>query len=348
MEYYTLNQNRNLIKLNKNDLDFLKNKINEINLISNIDEINDYIELDEEITQKLIKFKPLNNSEDEVTKFIMDKIRSSENRDNISCRKLSALYLKETGKFICKSSIHKLMKNKLGLHYLKTCKKSNFLNTDKGILNTDKGIFSCFSFIKILIKSLILGFELIFVDESTFKLNKSNFKCWRKYDEQIFFGKSNKDKINLILAVTKDEIFHFEMKNENINASMFLDFMKALSEKIKTKKDKKYMIILDNCTVHKTEELIKFYIDEKLNILFNVQYCSYFNSVELCFRALKKFLYYKFYETKEELVKELLIIINKEELKKTLIKNFRETLEEYLRFTNNHKYNNINNFEIEE
>ena len=122
MEYYTLNQNRNLIKLNKNELDFLTNKINEINLISNIDEINDYIELDEEITQKLIKFKPLNNNEDEVNKFIMDKIRSSENRDNISCRKLSALYLKETGKFICKSSIHKLMKNKLGLHYLKTCK----------------------------------------------------------------------------------------------------------------------------------------------------------------------------------------------------------------------------------
>ena len=84
-----------------------------------------------------------------------------------------------------------------------------------------------------------------------------------------------------------------------------------------------------------------------MNILFNVQYYSYFNSVELCFRALKKFLYYKFYEKKEELVKELLIIINKEELKKTLIKNFRETLEEYLRFTNNHKYNNINNFEIE-
>ena len=89
-----------------------------------------------------------------------------------------------------------------------------------------------------MIKSLILGFELIFVDESTFKLNKSNFKCWRKYDGQIFFGKSNKDKINLILAVTKDEIFHFEMKKENINASMFLDFMEVFSEKIKTKKEK--------------------------------------------------------------------------------------------------------------
>ena len=63
-----------------------------------------------------------------------------------------------------------------------------------------------------------------------------------------------------------------------------------------------------------------------------------FNGLELCFRPLKKFVYYKIYETKEELVKELLIIINKEDLKKSFIKNFREILEEYLMFTNNHKY----------
>ena len=99
------------------------------------------------------------------------------------------------------------MKNKLRLHYIQTCKKSNFLNTDEGK-------YSCFAFIKILIKALILGFELISVDESTFKLNKSNFQCWRKPNEHIYFGKSNKDKINLILAVTKDEILHYEMKNE--------------------------------------------------------------------------------------------------------------------------------------
>lgn len=204
------------------ELSSLKNKIIKINLFSNLDKINYYIELDEEITQKIIKFKPQNNYEDEVTKFIKEKIITSKNRDNISCRKLSSLFLKENGKFICKSTIHKLMKDKLGLHCLKTCKQSNFLNTDEGI-------FACFSFIKILIKSLILGFELIYVDESTFKLNKSNFKCWRKYDEQIFFGKNNKEKINLILVVIKDEIFHFGIKNENINASIYFRFYERIN-----------------------------------------------------------------------------------------------------------------------
>ena len=164
---------------------------------------------------------------------------------------------------------------------------------------------------------------------------------------RYFFGKTNREKVNLILAITKDEIFHYEMKNENVNSEIFLQFMKGLNEKIKSKKNKKFVIVLDNCTVHKTEELIKFLNEEKLNILFNVQYCSFFNCVELRFRTLKKLLYYKLYETKEELIKELLLIINKEELKETLIKNYRETIEEYLMFSKNHKDNNDNNFEIE-
>ena len=67
--------------------------------------------------------------------------------------------------------------------------------------------------------------------------------------------------------------------------------MKGLNNIIKSKNDKKNLIILDNCTVHKTDDLIKFYVDEKLNVLFDVQYCSYFNCVELCFRTLKKSLY---------------------------------------------------------
>ena len=141
LDYYKSSQNKNLIKLNKEELKFLKNNINEINLFTNLDKINEIIELDEEICEKIINFKPVNIAEDDVTKFLKDKIQNSKNREYISCRKLSALYLKETGRFVCKSTIHKLMKNKLGLHYIKTCKKSNFLDTYEGV-------FSCLSFIK--------------------------------------------------------------------------------------------------------------------------------------------------------------------------------------------------------
>ena len=98
-------------------------KISEVNYFTNLDKINEIIELDEEneeICEKIINFKPVKSAEDDKTKFFKHKIQNPKNKEHISCRKLSAIYLKETGRFVCKSTIYKLMKNKLGLHYIKT------------------------------------------------------------------------------------------------------------------------------------------------------------------------------------------------------------------------------------
>ena len=319
IEYFNTLNNKNLVKLNQDERKNLSNKIKEITLISNIDGINDFIEIDEILNNKINSFKLKNNKTDEVIDFIKSKIINSNNRANISCRKLCALYLQEKGRFVCKSTIHNIIKNKLGYHYLKTCKKSNFLKTDLGI-------FSCLTFIKIIYKSLVNGFDLIFVDESTVRLNNSSFKCWRHYSEQIYFGKNNSGKINLILSVTKNEIFHYQLIEENTNSTIFLNFMKSLNDKIKKMKEKNYILIMDNCTIHKSEDLIKYYKDEKINIIFNVQYCSFFNCVELCFRALKKALSYKLLENKDDIRKEIDNFFKKDEIKSTLLKNYNETL----------------------
>lgn len=341
INYFNSLSNKNFVKLNSVEIDYLKEITNENKILYIINEKNDFIEIDENINNKLKNFKTINNKEDEITNFIKYKIINSENRASISCRKLSAIYLQEKGRFISKSTVHNIIKNKLGFHYLKTCKKSNFLNTDEGI-------FCCLAFIKVIYKSLIAGFELIFLDESTVKVNNSNFKCWRYCTEEIYFGKSNKSKINLLLAVTKNEIFHYELTCENTNSEKFLNFMKSLNDKLKNKKDKKYLIIMDNCTVHKTEDLIKYYKEEKINILFNVQYCSFFNCVELCFRALKKKLYNKLMETKEEVINEIKIFFDKEETKTTLIKNYNETLKQYISYSKEKKNININNLKLED
>ena len=338
--YFNSLTNKNSVKLDSDELNFLNNIIMENKIISIINEKNDFIEIDETINKKLQNFKTINNKEDEITNFIKNKIINCDNRASISCRKLSAIYQQEKGRFICKSTIHNIMKKKLGFHYLKTCKKSNFLKTDQGI-------FSCLTFIKIIYKSLFAGFDLIFIDESTVKINNSNFKCWRHYSEQIYFGKSNKSKINLLLAITKNEIFHYELIKENTNSEKFLNFMKSLNEKLKTQKNKKYLLIMDNCTVHKTDSLIEYYKEEKINILFNVQYCSFFNCVELCFRALKKKLYNKLLETEEEVINEISSYFEKDEIKSTLLKNYNETLKQYILYSEEKKNMNINNLKIE-
>ena len=68
----------------------------------------------------------------------------------------------------------------------------------------------------------------------------------------------------------------------------FLNYIKILSNKIKEKNISSYVIVLDNYLSHKTNLLIKYYCDNKINILFNIPYLSKFNSVELCFRNFKK------------------------------------------------------------
>ena len=104
---------------------------------------------------------------------------------------------------------------------------------------------------------------------------------------------------------------------------------------------------MDNCSSHKTEKVIMYYNEQKMNILFNVQYCSFFNTVELSFRALKKKLSNKLYEKKEEIINDIAEFFQKEETKITLLKNYIETLEEYLFYAKENKELNLNNFEIE-
>lgn len=76
------------------------------------------------------------------------------NRVGLCCRKLASIYLNENGKTIDKATYNNIIKNKLGLHYLKTTLKSNYLSTTEGI-------FFSLCIIKIFTKCIIKGYEAI-------------------------------------------------------------------------------------------------------------------------------------------------------------------------------------------
>ena len=67
--------------------------------------------------------------------------------------------------------------------------------------------------------------------------------------------------------------------------------MKGLSKKLKLDQTNKYILIMDNLPSHKKWNVIKFFVNEKLNVIFNAPYNSIFNSVELSLRAIKKRTY---------------------------------------------------------
>ena len=118
--------------------------------------------------------------------------------------------------------------------------------------------------------------------------------------------------------------------------------MEKLIQKIKEKKIKRYVIILDNYSSHKTEDLMKFYSENKVNILFNTPYLLKFNSVELAFRNLKRNLYTKCFKNINEIKNQVELILKSENFKNGIRGNYAQTLKEYLSFHEREKDLNIN------
>lgn len=139
-------------------------------------------------------------------------------------------------------------------------------------------------------------------------------------------------KKNLILAISKSEIFHYYITDENTNSDTFIKFLENLKLKIEEKKEKKFALILDNCKAHKTNDIIEYLKNKKISAIFTPPYLSTFTPIELAFRALKRITYSKLYDNIDEIVKDIYKFLNNESTKQTLVLNYKETIQHYLSF----------------
>ena len=337
--YKNFTHNLNLFKPKEKEINFLDEIIEEINLKISNNKREEYITISKKTLESISEFKKTERKITDVEKFILEQINNNPDRSILTCRNLAEMYSKQTGKIIHKSQINNIMKNQLGLHYIKTSIKTNIINTKKNLL------FS-FYFIKVIIRALKLGFKLLFQDESAIMNSNNNYRCWRYSDEKIFFGKGGKKKKNLLLIIGEDSIIHYKINDNSTNEISFLSFMEESLQAIKNKGINNYIIIMDNLCVHKTPTLMKFYKENNINILFNSPYCSYFNCIELTFRAIKKIIYKSLFNNIDEVEKEVKNILSEKILSETLFSNFKETICEYRKFYEIHKYMSYKNFKL--
>ena len=164
-------KNKNLIKLTKNEEEYLRNLINEISIFHSLKNNEQFIEINANMYDKINNFKKIDTSSDQLAKYIKEKILSNNSRIGISCRKLAASYTKDTGNPVGKSTIQKIIRHKLGYRYLKTVKKSNYLASDSGVC-------SCLVFIKIVVKALI--------QDTIFNYYLIYFYCFHFFSLKIF------------------------------------------------------------------------------------------------------------------------------------------------------------------
>lgn len=341
IKYFNSLSNKNNIKLSNDEICFLYNIYNKINALKSLNNGDEFITLEEETFQKIKSFFEIKKLQSPLNVYIKEKISKSKNRSHLSCRKLANEYYKDTGIRTSKSTVNNIIRNELGYHFLKTTPKSNTLKTDLSIL-------SCLCFIKIITRCLKLGFFPIFIDESKIELSNNHYKAWRFRHEQLYYGASSKDKINLLLAVGRDKIYHYKFSKENTTSSIFIDFLKELVDKIIEEKDNKYVLIMDNLPSHKTSDVISYLERKGINAIFNAPYCSIFNDVELSFRAIKKITYANIYDNIEKVICDVEKYLTGNNINNALLYNYKETINEYIYYSKEHTNMNLNNLKISE
>ena len=326
----------NRLKLTDKECLFLKKYIEKSKVLEGINNKNLFVTLDKSLVDELFNSykKPIERSPLEL--FLLEEYSKSENRANFTCRKLSRKFMEITNQRISKSTINNILKNKFGFKWKKTVIKNSKTKRPQNIMMS-------LVFIKIILRSMVQQFNIIYCDESAIQSVNNHLKIWKSPEEEFYAPIAHKTKYNLIMSISAAGIIHYNINIENTTTNKFLEYMKELVEIINKKNIRPYLIVLDNLSVHKTKDLLDFYKSNKVNIVFNSPYVSKFNAIEYTFRDLKKILYSKIYEDEEVLIKDVKHILNSESFNKKTEINVREACINYLGFYNEQKSENLNN-----
>ena len=135
------------------------------------------------------------------------------------------------------------------------------------------------------------NYELMFIDE--FSLSKRSFK---------FFGWGKKGKPNFIrtmpdtfrmsfyIASSKNRFYGIMGVGGTGNSEKFIHFLtKILKERLKPNlsETKRLIIVLDNASIHKTCNAIKFIVDSKIPMITIPPYEPCLNPIEKLILAIK-------------------------------------------------------------
>lgn len=78
---------------------------------------------------------------------------------------------------------------------------------------------------------LTKGMNLVFIDESKIQIKNSNFKMWRNKKDSFNYNSIKNEKINLILGVSKEKVIYYEFRQQNINTTIFKNYLIKLLKK---------------------------------------------------------------------------------------------------------------------
>jgi len=336
LSLYKIIENQNLMKPCLYEEKNLSKELLKSSNTSNIKNIIYITPLLRDLLINTIKVSPKKNEKDQSIENI---IYSTAQQGHISIRKIKEEYNKDAEskglKSIGATQIYRIIKNKLNLSYRKTIIKNSKLLSEVYIKYS-------FYFLKILLRSLTLELDPIFIDECGFTTQNKNYYTWRKGNEIKYGQIDDRKKINLIMAVSKHKIYHYTLTSENINNEVFKKYISDFAKKLDENEKKNSILIMDNMSSHLTNELFEIYYKNKLKVLFNVPYKSMWNMIELVFRQIKNITYKRLYKNIKHLENDIKDIIQSGIIENSLPSFYQETLIHYSNFINEYKNYNLN------
>lgn len=331
--------NLNDIKLNKKEIILFQSEIEKYKLIDSKNNKKISINIIPEFFKFFNEIKKYDLKNSEYAKrisFIINHLK--KNKINITLKQISKQYQIFNGKKISISTISRVLKNHLVMRHLKTSIKNPKIEENNYL-------FMSFVFIRIFFRCLYLNLNFIFLDETGFLLENNNYYTWRNENECVIGGPKNKvkERLNLILASSKDKIIHQKFLKKSIDTKTFIEFLNELIEQINEDERKKIIIAMDNASFHVGHEVIDFFKEKKIKGLTISPYRSFFNMAEFIFRYLKNIIYKNVYNNMENLKKDVNSILKSENLKNSLKNLFRETLQQYVLFIQKHENFDLSN-----
>ena len=332
-----INPQKDLI--DENDLMInLKKKINAISENINNQTFSNNITLSNEFYNAFKSLNEIKKDESSLAKNIKQIIDNNKGK-RLTLKFIANEYQNTFNINLSLMTISRVMRNHLGYHYRKTTVKNPKLLDDDSILMS-------FIFLKIILRAIELGLNLIYLDEVGFSLENQNFYTWKKKDDLFYGGAkiNQKVKLNAILSINENEILYGKLLNKTIDSDDFILYIEELLERISKEDIKNSLIIMDNAKFHVSKKVTQYFKDKNIKIITIVPYLSTFNSIELLFRAFKNKMYKETYKNMKELRKRVTDLINDENMSKIVQKNFVETLNVYKKYFD--EYKNTKNLDV--
>ena len=207
------------------------------------------------------------------------------NKTPWTAKDLWSFLLSKTGIIISERVVREILTRILKMKYKKGLSRLVTFDESRSILA--KQLFS------IKLCRLLDQFSLLInVDESSFSwMTTKNFSWIPKGKEQIIKNICFQNSWTLITAITSTGGVFAAKSNESVNSNLFVNFMRELATFIrKSEKQNKNncLIILDNCSVHRSQITTKYMQSENINIAFIPQYCLEMAPIEHYFSKLKQ------------------------------------------------------------